>query len=314
MAGTVATGLAAAMKAAADAAESKPRFAVPAGAVDCHVHILDPARFALAPKRAYTPGPATVAMLRKMHAKLGIKRTVVIQNSVYGADNSCILDALKQLGTYNTRGVVTLLADVSAADIAAFDKAGVRGCRINLSVSKDNDTSKARSELAIGKRLPPHWHVHINAPLPVLAAVDDAIAALPSAVVLDHFAHTEAKGGPNQPGVDRIVALMKSGKVFLKLSGPYQISDVPGYGDVAPIARMYLAAAPGQVIWGSDWPHTGGAGRPANQPPETFEPFRPEDDGYNLSLLATWAPDAALRHRVLVETPTALYGFAPVKA
>lgn len=252
-------------------------------------------------------------MLQAMHAKLGIRRTVVIQNSVYGADNSCLLDALKQLGTHDARAVVTLLPKASAADIEAFDKVGVRGCRINLSVGKDNDTSKALTDLEIGRRLPPHWHVHVNAPLPVLAVIHDAMAALPGAVVLDHFAHTEAKGGAGQPGVDRVVALMRTGRVFVKISAPYQISDLPDYADVAPIAKMYLAAAPRQVIWGSDWPHTGGAGRPANQSPETFEPFRPEDDGFNLSLLANWAPDAALRRRVLVETPTALYGFVPLK-
>ena len=41
-----------------------------------------------------------------------------------------------------------------------------------------------------------------------------------------------------------------------------------------------------------------------------IEPFRPEDDAMNLALLDGWVPDAALRRRILVETPARLYGFS----
>lgn len=307
----LATSAAMAADPARAAATSKPRTPVPAGACDCHVHILDPARFPFMPKRAYTPGPATVAQMRAMHAVLGIERVVVVQNSVYGSNNACLLDALAQLGPKISRGVATIGKDTTAAEIQTMDRAGVRGARLNLEVAKERDPAEAGSALDIAPRLPPHWHIHINAALPVLVAIRERIAGLHQAVVLDHFAHIPAAGGTGQPGFADIAGLMRAGNVFVKFSGPYQISKQAGYGDIAPIARALVAAAPRQVIWGSDWPHTGGSNRPANQSLDVIEAFRPEDDGANFDLLAVWVPDRAARRRILVESPAALYGFAP---
>ena len=70
-----------------------------AGATDCHVHIIGPqAKYPMVPNRPYTPPEATVAQLQAWHARLGITRSVLVQPSFYGTDNSCLLDALAQLG------------------------------------------------------------------------------------------------------------------------------------------------------------------------------------------------------------------------
>jgi len=37
------------------------------------------------------------------------------------------------------------------------------------------------------------------------------------------------------------------------------------------------------------------------------------DDVTLLNLMAHWAPDAKLRHRILVENPERFYGFNPAK-
>ena len=151
--------------------------------------------------------------------------------------------------------------------------------------------------------------VNRNAALPVVAALADLVSTLPGPIVLDHFAHAEAEHGTGQPGFEGVVQLLRSGKALVKLSGPYQISKRPGYSDISAIARAYVDAAPHRIMWGSDWPHTGGAGRPADQPVDFVEPFRQEDDIRNLALLTEWVPDPALRRRILVETPASLYGF-----
>jgi predicted TIM-barrel fold metal-dependent hydrolase len=309
----VATSGAMAAGPARAAGTTKPRTSVPVGTCDSHVHVLDPARFPFMARRAYTPGPATVVQMSAMHAVLGISRVVVVQNSVYGSDNACLLDALAHLGPTIARGVATIDAKTTAQEIHALDRAGVRGVRLNLEVSKERDPAEAGAALDIAPMLPPHWHIHINAALPVLVAIRARIAGLGKTVVLDHFAHIPAAGGTGQPGFAEIVALMRSGKVIVKFSGPYQVSKQPGYGDIAPIARALVAAAPRQVIWGSDWPHTGGSNRPANQSLDVIEAFRPEDDGANFDLLAAWVPNPAARRRVLVETPAALYGFASAR-
>jgi predicted TIM-barrel fold metal-dependent hydrolase len=77
---------------------------VPSGTCDCHVHVFDP-RFPLDPERPYTPDTATGAQLDEMHHRLGVSRTVLVQPSPYGVDNSCLLNELRVRGD-QSRGVV----------------------------------------------------------------------------------------------------------------------------------------------------------------------------------------------------------------
>ena len=49
-------------------------------------------------------------------------------------------------------------------------------------------------------------------------------------------------------------------------------------------------------MWGTDWPHT------------TLSDYMP-DDGDLMDLLPAWAPDEAIRNRILVDNPAILYGF-----
>ena len=298
-------GIAAARRAGAQA---PAKLVPPPGACDCHVHILDPVRFPFQAKRQYTPGPATVAQMQAMHAKLGIKRVVVVQNSVYGADNRCLLDALSQIGP-DARGVATIGPETTSQEIEALDRAGVRGARINLAVSNTSDSAAAGRALAVEQRIPQSWHVHINAELSALAAVAGQLGRMRTAPVLDHFAHAMADKGTDQPGLEGILDLMRAKELIVKISGPYQISKLPRYENVQAMARLFIDAAPDQVIWGSDWPHTGGTNRPADQSLDVIEPFRDEDDQFNFDLLGQWVPDPAIRHLILVDTPVRLYGF-----
>ena len=74
-------------------------FAVPESACDCHVHVYqDPQKFPMFPSRPYTPELVTVDELRSLHKALHMDRVVVVQTTVYGADNSNTLDGMKQLG------------------------------------------------------------------------------------------------------------------------------------------------------------------------------------------------------------------------
>src|SRR6185369_11638030 len=102
-------------------------------------------------------------------------------------------------------------------------------------------------------------------------ALRETILALPSAVVLDHFAHAAVPPGVDHPGFAEVIAMLRAGKAIVKLSAPYQISKAADYGDVGPVARAFAEAAPDRLIWGSDWPHTGGTNRPPNQPVEGIE-------------------------------------------
>ena len=77
------------------AGPSKPRFKVPAGAVDAHCHVFGPgAEFPFAPERKYTPCDASKQQLYALRDHLGFARNVVVQATCHGADNRAMVDAL----------------------------------------------------------------------------------------------------------------------------------------------------------------------------------------------------------------------------
>src|SRR6266849_1838658 len=70
----------------------RPDVRLPKGSIDTHVHVFEPG-YPLSPGRGYNPPYSTLADLKRLHATLGIDRVVFTQPSVYGTDNSAILDA-----------------------------------------------------------------------------------------------------------------------------------------------------------------------------------------------------------------------------
>ena len=286
-------------------------FAVPAGACDCHVHVVgDPIRFPMGPDRVYTPPVASPDMLLELQRDLHLDRVVLIQPSFYGTDNRAMLDALGRLGT-RARGVAVVGENASAAELDAMAKAGVRGLRINLETAGEFDPAVAARKLdaAIAQCGPRDWHIQLYTRLSVIAALGDRLALSPVPLVLDHFAGVRAADGPAQPGFDTALALVRSGKAYVKISAAYRASKAPApYEDVAPFAQALVSANPDRVIWGSDWPHTDAA-RVPGRAPSAISPFLQIDDGLMLNQLPRWVPDAALRQKILTENPARLYGF-----
>src|SRR6185295_12151574 len=281
-------------------------FEVPRGACDCHVHVFDPAHFPYFGERVYTPPEATVADLRDLQTALRFERVVIVQPSVYGTDNSCTLDGVRQLGA-RARAVAVIDAATSPAALDAMAAAGVRGVRLNVQTAGENDPVVVRRLLnATAEQLRGrNWHIQFNTNLAVIAALQSDLAALPCPVVFDHFARAKATAGVQQPGFDALLALVKSGRAYVKISAAYRISEQkPEYADAAPIAQAIVAANPDRVVWGSNWPHPGrGTSRTAIAPPY------PSDDGMLLNQLPKWVPDPAIRRKILVDNPARLYGF-----
>jgi predicted TIM-barrel fold metal-dependent hydrolase len=286
-------------------------FAVPAGACDCHVHIVgDPARFPMAPDRVYTPPPASPDRLLELQRDLHFDRVVLIQPSFYGTDNAAMLDALGKLGS-RARGIAVVGENASAAELDAMVKAGVRGIRINLETAGQFDPAvvAARLQAAMAQCGPRRWHIQLYTRLSVIAGLNDMLMRSPVPLVLDHFSGALAAQGLVQPGFDTALALVRSGKAYVKISAAYRASKAPApYEDIAPFAQALVSANPDRVIWGSDWPHTDAA-RVPGRAPTAVSPFLQIDDGLMLNQLPRWVPDAALRQKVLTENPARLYGF-----
>jgi predicted TIM-barrel fold metal-dependent hydrolase len=304
MAGASAAGMAGASAGAA----SGPIDDMPLSACDCHVHIVGPAaKYPMDPNRSYTAGEASTAELRALRKRLGIARNVLVQISFYGTDNRCMLDALAELGD-SARGIAVVAPDISDAGLLRLGQAGVRGIRLNLETSQTRDPALASAQLeAFAKRLAPlGWHIQIYAALPVLAQLTGQIAGLPVPVVIDHFGSPVAAKGIEQPGFPALLDLVRSRKVFVKLSGCYRISQAPDYADVAPFARALIEAGPDRLVWASDWPHSG---RSKSGSRTEIAPYQPIDDEKVLGLLKQWCPDPAIRKLILSETPAQLYKF-----
>jgi predicted TIM-barrel fold metal-dependent hydrolase len=214
-------------------------FEVPRGACDCHTHIFGPVEtFPFSRKRLYTPGDTSIDDLNALHRTLHIDRVVIVHPSPYGADNSCTVDTVRRLGP-RARGVAVIDDSTSARDLADMHAAGVRGVRVNLESYGESDPAVAGRHLqnAAARVAPLGWHVQTYTNLAVLAALRDTILALPTTLVVDHFGRPQAALGTAQPGFEPLLALLRSGKVYVKISAPYRISVEPHYPDAAPIAR-----------------------------------------------------------------------------
>jgi predicted TIM-barrel fold metal-dependent hydrolase len=290
---------------------TKVKFEVPAGACDCHVHVFsDRSRYPFAGDRTYTPDTATVDELKSMLAALHLDRVIIVQASVYGTDNTCALDAIRELGP-RARGVAVIDAKTTDAELDRMAKSGIRGLRLNLAQVGITDPAAALQafQAAASRAKPRGWHVQFNTSLKVIEAIAPQLQASPVPVVFDHFGGARGSAGVDQPGFAALVSLVKSGKAYAKISGAADsVSTLaPDFPDALPLARALVAANPQRILWGSSWPHPGST--PGGKRTD-LSPNKEVDDGLVLNLLPVWVPDAATRRAILVDNPARLYGFA----
>lgn len=266
----------------------------------------------MSPQRRYTPGAAPLPALRAMHAGLRIQGAVLVQPSFYGTDNSCLLEALAQLGG-DGRGIVVIDDRTPESALTDMDRLGVRGVRINPADGGHDRAALRRTIEETAHRVAAHgWHMQTFLPLATIVELADLFAALPTPIVFDHFAGATA-GGIDQPGFRQLCALVETGNCYVKLSAPYHRSKrPPDYPDMMPLAHALLAARPDRILWGSDWPHPNST-LPPGVAATDISPFYPVDSRHLFYLLADWAPEASIRRRVLVDNPAALFGFHVAK-
>jgi predicted TIM-barrel fold metal-dependent hydrolase len=275
----------------------KPRIALPPGSWDCHAHICD-ARYPYWEGRVYTPPDCLLADYRAMLATLGVERAVLVQPSVYGADNAALLDALAQAGP-TFRGVAVVDERIEPRALERMHAAGIRGVRCNI---VDVVEDKGKLPLALLERLaarirPLGWHIELLLHADEFPDLDRAFSDFPVDIVLGHLGYLPTRKGIGDAGFQALLRLLQAGKAWVKLTGPYRISGTAlPHADTVPFAHALLDAAPGRIVWGSDWPHVMAKGAMPN-------------DGDLADLLADWIPDVDLRKRVLVDNPAVLYGF-----
>ena len=291
---------------APDSEIRSPKIPFPSGAVDCHAHICGPAtEFPYASERIYTPPDATLEAYQSLLKMLHVDRAVLVQPSVYGTDNRAMLAALKQY-PQQFRGVAVISSnpnDTTEKELENLHQAGVRGIRCNIVDVADPSAGLPMENLkALASKIKPFgWHLellmHVNEYPNIATVFED----FPVDLVFGHFGYSHAKHGINNKGFQGLLELLKSGRAWVKMTGPYRIcdGDLP-YADMRPLNDAVIAANPKRLIWGSDWPHV------------MVKKQMPHDADL-CDLLGDWASDPNLKKSILVDNPCMLYDFPALK-
>jgi 2-pyrone-4,6-dicarboxylate lactonase len=275
---------------------------------DCHAHVFDPKRFPYAHPRRFTPGVATAQQLQARMAALGIDRVVLVQPSVYGEDNTCLVDALKVFGK-KARGVAVVSTATPKETFATLQKAGVVGARLNLVVEHLEDPQIALHKLThIEQAIPADWHVQLHVSTEMLGHLAEHIRQSQRTYVLDHIGLPAVGQGVESPNWQTLLTLVQEKHLYVKLSAPYLTSRVPApHRDLKTFLASLLSTRANHILWGSNWPHTQGTSRSIDTPLETVEEFRKVDDAAWLTFCSTVA---ASNIRLLTSTNAEkLYGF-----
>ncbi len=286
--------------AAYDPSPRKPQITLPPGATDAHAHICGPqSKYAYFAQRIYTPPDCLLPDYRRMLAAIGVERAVLVQPSIYGTDNTAMLDALQAAGP-QFRGVAVVADDVSEHELNRLHGAGVRGVRVNIVdvPNRKPGTLPLESLKQLALKVKPFgWHMEFLMHVDEFPDLDRMLDDFPVDTVYGHLGYMKTDKGIANPGFQALLRMMKAGRAWCKLTGPYRISLQPlPHADTIDYAHALVAAAPRQVVWGSDWPHV---------MVKTPMP----NDGDLADMLGAWVQDAALLKQVMVDNPARLYGF-----
>jgi 2-pyrone-4,6-dicarboxylate lactonase len=286
-------------------------FKPPDPTCDCHVHVFDPSAHPYVRQRRYTPGTATANQLELALDNIGASRVVLVQPSVYGTNNECMLEAIDVLGKTRARGVAVVdLNSASVTQLRGMHARGVRGLRLNFEVEGVVAQDLARRQVAQAgvfvKQM--GWSLHVHANLSLIKVLAKHLTAINSPIVLDHYAGIKAGDWQQIFADPGFRDLIDHDQTYIKLSAPYKVTAMLDRIDVNSIHRAFFERVPTRTIWGTDWPHTGGAGG-GRLDPYIVEPFRIEDDRLTLERLANSLGSCEAAKTVLVDNPAVLFGF-----
>ncbi len=267
--------------------------------VDCHCHILDPSRFPYTADTPFRPAGqeiATASQIDHVFRTYGVCNALIVQpNSGYGEDNRCLLDAIAtSQGRF--KGIAFVPLDIALSELVRLKSQGIVGIAFNVPFHGIPYYLGAEALLARLAELDMFLQVQVHEE-PRLALLP-MIEQSSGRVLIDHCGRPGPAAGLEQPGFQALLALGRSGRACVKLSGYIKFSrqshpfaDTRSFVD-ALVDAFTLDAC----VWGSDWPFL--------RAPERV------DYGPLLMLAEQLFPDAADRRKLFWETPRRLFGFA----
>lgn len=265
-----------------------PATRLPYGTVDTHFHVFKPGAPLNTP-RSYTPQILTLKDWQKAASMLGIARGVLVQPSVYGFDNSVLLDALAT-DPGHLRGIVVLPPETKRDELRRLDRLGVRGVRINTR-NKGGLPFDAVPDFA-GPLAELGWSLQFQVrpeQLPVITAMAPSLGA---PVVIDHLGFIPLGMAATETHVANLQRLLDTGRAWLKLSAPYRLGAAPFA--FAQVATNLVQSHPSRLLWATDWPHT-----------ELWADV--PDDTDLVDAAFGWLTSDAVRQAVFVDNPQSLF-------
>ncbi len=285
---------------------------LPPGACDAQIHVYGdvekyPARH---PKALYfaPKGEGTMEKALAMHARLGFDRVSITQATIFGTDHSLLVDTLNALPKGRARGCGIVDASVSDKELQRMHDAGVRGARFNFLPRFDlvPDFDEFHRELRrIGEM---GWYAKLFCGPAELETLEPELRkAKRSTFMFDHLCQAPYAGGLEDPGMKRVLGLLREENFWMMLSNGDRNSKGYPWTDCEPFGRAFYEAAPDRCVWGSDWPHV-------------WRWIRSQRDGYVeqgidgkdeplLDLGLSYLPDAAAVKKVFVDNPARVFGF-----
>ena len=266
--------------------------------IDCHNHVFDPKRFPFAPATHYVPcgqelGDA--AKLLQVFDAYGVQNAVLVgPNSGYGTDNRCLLDAIAR-SDGRFRGMAVVPNNVSRGDLERLKDADICGITFNAT-APDVNYEHTEDLLAVLAEL--DMFVDIQGERDQLVWLAGLVARSGARILIDHCGRPDPDAGLDQPAFRAVLALARTGRAYVKLSGYIKFSHEPyPYRDTWPYVRALIDTfGLDACLWGSDWPFL--------RAPERV------DYGPLLCLIEQLVPDPRNRRKPLWETPRALFGFS----
>lgn len=262
--------------------------------IDAHAHVFVRG-LAMAIDARYRPDyEASWQTLLALSEKNGVGRTVILQPSFLGFDNSYLFETLRaEPGRFRGVPWVSPSIKVSADDWESLAGIGVRGLRFPIYGLPTPEWSYYREMLA--EALKRGWPIHLYVESKRLPEILPVLLDEGHKVVVPHYGMFDRTLGPmRDTGFKALIDSAASGRVWVVMCGAYRV----GPERVRAATPMLLDAfGPSRLMWGSDWPHTDTGLNRVTTYPQTLRWFE------------EWVPDAATRRTILVDTPASLYGF-----
>jgi predicted TIM-barrel fold metal-dependent hydrolase len=272
------------------------------GAIDCHLHVIDPARFAFAEGPGYRPAAHESGTREDMDAVLaanGVAAAVLVQPSGYAYDNSAMLDAVRR-APGRRRAIAVIEGRESEAALARLAELGVVGARFNLASFDPAALSGSPGERLLERIGSLGWFAQVHARDDQWAAAAAVLMRSGVTTLIDHFGVSAPELGLDAPGFRAVLALGRAGRAIIKLSAPFRVAAAnDNYAALdAHVEALLGAFDVERRLWGSDWPFLA----------------LPAGMAYAASLAALrrWLPDAEDRDAALRGNPARLFGFSEV--